>query len=459
MGKVVSVNPTTGEIFGVLEDSSNLILSEKIIKARNNLSWSKRSIVERVVIIEKFASLLGEYKEELARTMAMEMGKPLSLGRHEVEIAIKRVKEFCKMIPSFIEDEIIFEDEKEKNIVIYEPLGVVAVISPWNAPVFVSLAGIVPPFLCGNNIIWKPSEYTSFTGLVLKKIFMDLENDGLSDGVFQCVIGGRSVGKKLVESEVDMVSLTGSVRAGKIVGGYCGGKLRPFVLELGGKDSAIVLEDADLDLAAREIVKNSNMNSGQVCFAVERVYCQERVYSDFLDKCVDETKKLKVGDPMDEDVDIGPFAVKFQMDHVLGQINDALENGARLLCGGKWIARKGYFLTPGVMIDVNHSMRIMREETFGPITCIMKYKDIDEGIRLVNDSNFGLTASIWTSNLKKGEEIARRIEAGTVEINRAGMSKAGCPWGGYKNSGFGRIYSKEGIRNFCNVKHIWVMKD
>lgn len=458
MGKVVSVNPTTEEIFGELDESSDADILEKVFNAKKDNSWAGKSAVERARILSKISDLLENYKEELATTMAMEIGKPVKAGRHEVEIAKKRVKDFCSMIPSFLEDEVIFESEEEKNVVVFEPRGIVVVISPWNAPVFVPLASIIPPLLCGNNVIWKPSEHSTFTGLVLEKIFNDLKEDGFSENSFQCVVGGKDVGKRLVESDVDMIALTGSVRAGKEVGRICGNDLKKFVLELGGKDPAIILEDADIEKAAREIVKSSIMYTGQVCFGVERVYCHESVYNDFVELCVDETKNLKVGDPSDNEVDMGPFSVKFQMEKVLEHVNDALEKGARLLCGGRRMPRIGYFFSPGVLVDVNHSMKIMKEETFGPITCIMKFRDVDEAIKLANDSEYGLTASVWTSDLAFGEKIARRIEAGTVEINRHGMSKAGCPWGGYKKSGIGRIYSREGVREFCNVKHVWVVR-
>ncbi len=459
MGKVVSVNPTTEEIFGELDESSDADILSRVFNARKERLWARRSVIERVGIVEKIIELLENYKEELATTMAMEIGKPVKAGRHEVEIAKKRVRDFCELIPGFITDEILFEDEKEKNFIVFEPRGVIAVISPWNAPVFVPLASIIPPLLCGNNVIWKPSEYSTFTGLVIDKIFNELKEEGLSENAFQCVIGGKEVGKRLVESDIDMTALTGSVRAGRDVGMICGGELKSFVLELGGKDPAIVLEDADIEKAAKEIVKSSTMYTGQVCFGVERVYCHESVYNELVELCVSETGNLKVGNPLDNESDIGPFSVKFQMEKVLEHIDDALEKGAKLLCGGRRMLQAGYFVSPCVMTDVNHSMKIMREETFGPITCIMKFRDVEEAIELANDSDFGLTASVWTSDLVKGEQVARKIEAGTVEINRHGMSKAGCPWGGYKKSGIGRIYSKEGVREFCNVKHVWVVKN
>jgi len=458
VGKLVSINPSTEEIFGEIEESSDFEIIEKVDRAKKFREWGSRNFAERVDVVRELIDLLENRKESIARTMAFEIGKPLKTGRHEIEIIKKRINDYCNMIPEFIADEVLFEDENEKNIAVFEPLGTIVVISPWNAPVFVSLAMIIPPLLCGNNMIWKPSEYASFTGLKISELFSELKKRGLPEHAFQMIIGGKGIGRKLVESDINMVALTGSIRAGKEVVKFSADKLHKFVLELGGKDAAIILEDANIDRSAREIVKSSTMYTGQVCFGVERVYCHADVFAEFVVSCVEETKRLKIGNPFDEETDIGPFSVQFQMEHVQEHLRDALEKGATLLCGGERTSNNGYFIAPGVLIDVNHGMKIMQEETFGPITPIMRFSDINEAIRLVNDSYYGLTASIWTSNLKRGEEIARKIEAGTVEINRHGMSKAGCPWGGYKNSGIGRIYSKEGVREFCNIKHVWVVK-
>lgn len=455
---MVSINPATEEIYGELPETSFSQLRDMVAAAKKESAWRRKSTGERVDEIIKLGHLLEQRKEIIARTMAEEMGKPLKAGRHEIDLAVKRIQAYCKQVPGFLDDEILFEDEKEKNMVTFDPLGVVGVISPWNSPIFVSLAMIVPPLLCGNAVLWKPSEHTSFTGLRLNELFDSLKDKSFPGHAFQMIVGGKDVGKKLVESDVDMVALTGSVQAGKEVMRNSADKLHKIVLELGGKDPALVLGDADLDKAAREIVRSSTLYTGQVCFGVERVYCHSSVFDAFVEKCVEETKKLKVGDPLQEESDIGPFAVKFQMEKVLEHLRDALEKGAKLVYGGKKLQGKGYFMEPGVMTGVLHGMKIMQEETFGPITPIMKCDDVEEMINLANDSIYGLTASVWTKDMKKGEEIARRIEAGTVEINRHGMSKPGCPWGGCKQSGIGRIYSKEGTREFCNIKHVWCVK-
>ncbi len=455
---IKAINPSTEEVYGALEEFSFEEIEAAVKKAKMERMWADMPIEERKKIIMRFGEILEKRKEEIARVMAGEIGKPLKAGRHEIDIAKKRLEAFCSLVPDYIKDEINFEDENEKNVSRFEPLGVVSVISPWNAPIFVSLASIIPALLSGNNVIYKPSEYAGFSGLEIARIFDELKKEGMPENAFQIAIGGKEVGRKLTESDIDMIALTGSVRAGQEIMRSSADKLHRIVLELGGKDAAIVLEDADIERAAKEIVRAGTMYSGQVCFGVERCYVHEKIYDEFIKKCIEEMKKIKVGEPFDENTDIGPLSVKFQFDKVLMHINDASQKGAKLIYGGNRIGNKGYFLMPGIMTNVNHDMLIMKEETFGPIITIMKFENTDEAIKLANDSSYGLTASIWTSDLKKGEEVAKKIEAGTVEINRHGMSKIGMPWGGYKMSGIGRIYSKEGVRSFCNVKHVWVVK-
>jgi acyl-CoA reductase-like NAD-dependent aldehyde dehydrogenase len=458
VGRLVPINPTTEEPLGEVREVSGRELDDIIRRAKRESSWKDRSAAERARIVSPLADLLEENKDALARTMAREMGKPLRAGRYEVELATARIRAYCERIPGYVAPETMFEDETETNLVVYEPLGVAAVISPWNAPVFVSIAAIIPALLCGNNVIWKPSEHVPFVSQELARLFDRLAGAGLPKAAFTMILGAKEVGRRLVAGDVDIVSLTGSVGAGKEVVRSSADKLHRFILELGGKDPAIVMEDADIDFAAKSIVASSTMFTGQVCFAVERVYCQAAVYDEFVEKCVDGVARIRVGDPLDDETEMGPFAVRFQMERVLDHVRDAARKNARVLCGCERLGEKGYFMSPGVIVEVNHDMKIMTEETFGPVIPIMKFDDIEEAVRLANDTDYGLTASVWTGDPDRGREIAERIEAGTVEVNRHGMSKLGCPWGGYKQSGIGRMYSKEGIREFTNVKHVWVVK-
>lgn len=456
MAKIVSINPATERIYGELDETSASEMRQAIDTANGDASWRHLCAEERAEIVSHLVDILDEHKETLACTMAEEIGRPVTSGRLEVELAKRRVSAYCAQVPGYIASETLYEDELEKNVVLYEPVGAVAVISPWNAPVAVPLSAIVPPLLCGNNIVWKPSEHASFTAMRLQALFERLRPFGLPQAAFRMVLGGKDVGRRLVESDVPMVALTGSVEAGLSVSRGTAGTLRRCVLELGGKDPAIVLEDADVDSAAASIVAAATMYTGQVCFAVERVYCHARIFESFVERCVEQVKKVRVGDPLNERTDMGPFAVRFQMDRVVGQLQDAVDKGATVVCGGQRLGETGYFMTPGVIVGVSHEMKLMREETFGPIVPVMRFEDPEEAVRLANDSIYGLTASVWTKDIEMGEAVAKRIEAGTVAVNRHGMSKPGCPWGGFKMSGIGRLYSKEGTREFTNVKHVWV---
>lgn len=304
MGILKIINPATEELFGAIDETTPQELEQFVRLSKEDTSWRSKTITQRVEIIRKIVNLLEQQKEDIAHTMAEEMGKPLKAGRHEIEITRKRIEAFCRLVPEFISDEVLFEDENEKNVVRFEPKGTVAVISPWNAPILVPFASIIPTLLCGNNVMFKPSEYVPFTGLKIYGLFEQLGKEGFPRAAFQIILGGKEVGKYLVESDVDFVALTGSVNAGKEVIKSSAEKLHGFVLELGGKDSAIVLEDADIALAAREIVKSATMYTGQVCFGVERAYCAERIFDLFVRQCVKEMKKVIVGNPLNENTDI-----------------------------------------------------------------------------------------------------------------------------------------------------------
>ncbi len=458
MGIIESINPSTEERYGVLEESSETELAALVQQARADTIWSQMKVEERVQMIERLIPLLETHKQKLALVMAREIGKPITAGRHEVELAIRRIQAYCQLVPGFIADEIVFENEEEQNLVRYEPRGVAAVITPWNAPVFLSFASLIPALLCGNRVLYKPSEYASFTGFEIAELFARLKEAGMPEHTFQLVLGGKEVGERLVQSEIDVVAFTGSVQGGKAVMRNSADKLHALVLELGGKDPALVLEDADLAQAVPALVKAATLYTGQVCFGVERVYCHTKVYDGFVQKCIEELKKIKVGNPELEETEMGPFSVRFQFEHVQRQVQDALAQGALLAYGGKRIGSIGYFMEPGVILEVKQDMAIMKEETFGPLIPIMKFDTDEEAVKLANDSKYGLTASIWTRDIEKGKQLALQVEAGTVEINRHGMSKPGLPWGGYKYSGLGRMYSKEGIHVFTNSKHIWTIK-
>ncbi|MEM0360828.1 MAG: aldehyde dehydrogenase family protein, partial [Candidatus Diapherotrites archaeon] len=425
---------------------------ERARKAQKN--WAELPVEKRVEIARQLKPLIKKRIPRIARTVHLEMGKPYWDAKREAESVLESIEFHCSNDPKYLKPIVLDKTVEETSIQLFEPLGVVAVITPWNFPFSIPFDAILPALIAGNAIVFKTSELTTLTGIEISKIFKILEKKGLPENIFNFVIGGKETGKFLVKQDVDMVSFVGSRRAGIEIMRDSSEKLHRLILELGGKDPAIVCRDADLEKAAKGIVYGAYRNCGQVCCAVERVYVEAPVYDKFVKLVLEKAKEMKVGSG--KNADIGPLAAEFQRCHVQAQIADAVKKGAKILLGGKKIPRKGFWFEPTVLVNVNHKMNIMKEETFGPVIPIMKVKNVDEAIRLANDSVYGLTASIWTENRALGKKLARKLAAGTVTINRRGGVKEGCPWGGAKQSGIGRQMGPDSVRSYTEIKHLWI---
>ncbi|MGZ7030231.1 MAG: aldehyde dehydrogenase family protein, partial [Terriglobales bacterium] len=334
------------------------------------------------------------------------------------------------------------------------PHGVVGIISPWNFPFSTPAGEVVAALVMGNAVVLKPSEFTPLCALELKSVF---DAAKLPDGLFEVVVGDGATGAALIASPIDKLVFTGSVATGRRVAQACAARFLPVVLELGGKDPMLVLDDADLDVASSGAVWGAFVNAGQVCLSVERCYVHRSLYDRFVEMCVEKTRKLKVGNGAEPDTDIGPMIHERQLRIVEEQVDDAVAHDARVLAGGRRITELGpNFYAPTVMTGVDHSMRIMREETFGPVLPIMAFDSDDEAIRLANDSEFGLAASVWTRDRSRGERVARQISAGTVLVNDAvvgfGISEA--PHGGVKCSGMGRTHGRLGLEEMVWTQYL-----
>jgi acyl-CoA reductase-like NAD-dependent aldehyde dehydrogenase len=342
----------------------------------------------------------------------------------------------------------------KRGLLVREPHGVIGIIAPWNYPFSIPATEALAALATGNAVVLKPSEFTSLVALELASL---LQKAGVPKGIFQVVVGDGVTGAALMASEIDKLVFTGSVATGKRIAQTAAGRLLPVLLELGGKDPMIVLEDADLDVASSGAVWGAFVNAGQACLSVERCYVARGIYDSFLKTCAEKVGKLRVGDGMDETTDVGPMIHELQLRIVEEQVEDARRRGARILTGGRRLSELGpNFYAPTVVADVTPEMKLMQEETFGPVLAVAVFSDEDEAVRLANDSEFGLAASVWTRHSARGERIARRLVAGTVMVNDVvacfGISEA--PHGGVKASGIGRAHGRFGMEEMVRVKYL-----
>jgi acyl-CoA reductase-like NAD-dependent aldehyde dehydrogenase len=393
-------------------------------------------------------------KDEYSRTITEEMGKPIRQATAEVEKCAWLCDYYSETAESFLRDELI-PTEFRKSFVSFEPLGVIAGIMPWNFPFWQAMRFAVPALTAGNVEILKHSSVCLGSALKLEDAFLEA---GFPESVFQCVIGNSTVGEALIKSDIDAVSVTGSINTGKRVAELASQNLKKFVLELGGSDPFIVLEDADLNQTAYMAAQSRLLNTGQSCIAAKRFIVVKDVADKFIKLFVENTEAEVVGDPMDSKTTVGPLVRESQRQALSIQVEDARNKGANILTGGNPIDGEGYFFEPTVLGDVKHEMKVVREEVFGPAAPVIVVEGEEEAIAEANNSEFGLGASIWTNNLERGTRLGRQIQSGIVSINEMVKSDPRLPFGGTKASGIGRELSEFGIREFVNIKSI-VVKD
>ena len=450
--KFKKINPATEEVIREYETqtSEQVINSAKEVKKAFQ-DWKKLDISERGKYMKKLAKALRKNKEKYAKTITIEVGKPIKQALAEVEKCAWTAEVYAEQGESWLEDEFVKADGK-KHIVTFEPLGTILSIMPWNFPFWQALRFAIPTLLAGNTSILKHSNECPQSALEIENSF---KQAGFPQNVFKTVITGHEPISKLIESNlIQGVSLTGSTGAGSKIAALAGTNLTKFVLELGGSDPFIVLDDVNVEFAAKNAVKGRTLNTGQSCIAAKRFIVMEKIAEEFSEKFAEYTNELKIGDPLDKDTDIGPLVNKNQLEQIEAQVKDAVGKGAQVLAGGERFGDKGYFFKPTVLSKVSADMKVVAEEVFGPVAPIIIVKDEEEAVKIANNSEFGLGASIWTSDENKGLELARRIEAGSVFINNIVKSDPRMPFGGIKNSGIGRELSKYGLKEFVNVKSI-----
>src|SRR5579859_5770619 len=453
-------NPATQETIGTLP---SFTLEQVAVAAHRagqaQKKWAATSVSQRLKILKRFGELLCDQKEQVAAVISREAGKPEAEAlATEILVVLDTVKYLRENVGEFLRPQAVPHSNPimklKKGVLLREPYGVVGIISPWNYPFSIPAVESLAALAVGNAVVVKPSEFTPYSSLEVERL---LGEAGLDPDLLQVVTGEGPTGAALLNAPINKIVFTGSVATGKRVAQAAAARLLPVVLELGGKDPMIVLEDADLNVASSAAVWGAFMNAGQTCLSVERCYVQEAIYEKFLEKCVEKTKQLRPGRGTELNIDIGPMIHARQLAIVQSHVQDAIARGARLLAGGKALPELGpNFFAPTILADVDHAMTIMREETFGPVLPVRSFKTDDEAVALANDSEFGLAASVFTSNKKRGEAIARRIDAGTVMVNDMtscfGISEA--PHGGVKASGIGRTHGRFGLEEMVWPKYV-----
>jgi succinate-semialdehyde dehydrogenase/glutarate-semialdehyde dehydrogenase len=458
--KVVSTNPATGEVMREFECGGAAEVQDAVARAHlAQPAWQAIGARKRLAIIAKFQQLLNESKQHIAGVITSEAGKPVAEALlTEVLVVLDAARFLLKETYGFLRDQPLphgnLATKAKSGRLIRGPYGVIGIISPWNYPFSIPATETLAALAVGNAVVLKPSELTPLSALELAAL---LHGAGVPEGVFQVVIGEGPAGAALIESGIDKLIFTGSVATGRRIAQAAAARLLPVVLELGGKDPMIVLDDADIDVASSGAVWGAFVNAGQACLSVERCYAHRSIYDAFVSACVAKTKRLGVGNGADPNTDVGPLIRERQLHTVEQHVEDARSRGARVVTGGERLSSLGpNYYAPTVLADVNHEMLVMREETFGPVLPVMSFGSDAEAVRLANDSEYGLAASVWTRDRDRGEKIACQINAGTVMVNDAlscfGISEA--PHGGVKASGIGRTHGRFGLEEVVRTKYL-----
>jgi aldehyde dehydrogenase (NAD+) len=452
-------NPATEEIIAHVASAGAEDTALAVKAARAALEqgpWGTMRASERARIMNRFATLIRERQDEIVMLESLDGGKPISSVRRQDYPAMLDCIEYYAGWPDKITGDVVPVRPDALTYIARVPVGVVGAIVPWNFPLMNSMWKIAPALACGCTIVMKPATETPLTALLLGELALEA---GVPPGVLNIVPGpGSTAGMSIVRNpDVDKISFTGSPAVGKLIMENAAPFVTRLTLELGGKSPNLIFEDADIDAAVKGSSAGIFFNSGQVCSAGSRILVQESVYDEFCERMVDRSKTLKIGDPLDEKTYIGPVISQKQMNSIMGYIEAGKSEGATLKSGGDRVGTKGFFLEPTVFTNVDNSMKIAREEIFGPVAAVIRFKDEDDAIRIANDSDFSLAAGVWTKDVARAHIMAQRLHAGTVWINTYGQSDTRLPWGGLGgDSGMGRDLGETALDNYTDKKTIWV---
>lgn len=458
-GRLLSVqNPASEELISHVALAGVIDLERAVAAARRALkpnSWGGFRASDRGRVLQRMAALMRERAEEFAQIESQNAGKPISAARRQDVPAAIDTLEYYAGWADKLNGSVIATRTDALTYTVREPIGVVGAIVPWNFPLMIAVWKIAPALACGCTVVLKPAELTPLSAHLLGEIALEA---GLPAGALNIVPGiGREIGTALVEHpDVDKISFTGSPAVGKAIMRGAAGNLKRISLELGGKSANIVFEDADLDMAVKAAAAAIFFNAGQVCSAGSRILVHERVYDEFVDRLAARAQALRMGDPADATTALGPVISEGQMNKILDYIEIGKAEGARLVTGGHRVGDTGYFIEPTVFADVSNPMRIAQEEIFGPVAALLKFGSDDEAVEIANGTPFSLAAGIWSRNITRVHTLARRIHAGTVWVNTYGYTDVRLPWGGTRDSGFGRELGEAALESYTESKSIWV---
>ncbi|HEX6121895.1 MAG TPA: NAD-dependent succinate-semialdehyde dehydrogenase [Ktedonobacterales bacterium] len=451
---IQSTNPTTGETIAIFEPFTQQQQDDALTQARGAFTrWRETSFAERATFMQLAAAVLRARKDELARMMAREMGKPIAEGEAEVEKCAWNCEYYAEHAAAFLAEEPQ-PTEAARSYVRFDPLGPVLAVMPWNFPFWQVFRFAAPSVMAGNTVVLKHASNVPGCALAIETIFSQA---GFPEGIFRTLlVSGDAVERLIADPRIAAVTFTGSAPAGARVAAASGASIKHAVLELGGSDAFIVLEDADLEAAAAMAVRSRFQNTGQSCIAAKRFIVVESVADAFTRAFAERARQLTVGDPFQRATQIGPMARADLRAALAEQVRRSVAMGARVVLGGEPLPGPGFFFAPTILADVTPAMPVFREETFGPVAAVIHARDAEHAIQLANDSDYGLGGNLWTRDLARAKHIARRLESGNVFINGMTASDPRLPFGGVKRSGFGRELGVFGIREFVNIQTLWI---
>ena len=449
------INPSNGHVIAELpQDSADSVAGKYRAARAEQPGWAAAPLTTRLTAIRRFRDEIVRESERLAAILTSEVGKPIKQSRNELNGLLGRIDFFLAEAEATLAPRQVHDEGGMREMITHEPLGVVANVSAWNYPYFVGANVFVPALLAGNAVLYKPSEFATLTGLEIAQL---LHVSGIPQDVFAVAIGAGPVGAAVLAQPVDGVFFTGSYATGAKIAQAVGPRMTKLQLELGGKDPTYVCEDVDVAAAAASLADGAMYNAGQSCCSVERIYVNEKIYGAFVEAFVREVRTFRMGDPTSEDTYIGPLTRAPQLDVLERQVADAKAKGATLLVGGARLPDPGNWFQPTVFSNVNHSMELMREESFGPIIGIQTVASDEEAVRLMNDTDYGLTAGVYTRDEARARAILAQVRAGSVYWNCCDRVSPRLPWSGVGHSGVGLTLSTQGIETFTRPK-AWHLK-